>query len=143
MANVPTKTNGQALNAANLFKFVGDSQTSSGSGSVGSQLATVTIAANQASQGILILWNFTFIGGNSTTTSINAELSVGPTGSEVMKIQKEIRHTDASNNITRQMNFAMWFEDGLDFGVENTVIVGTSSANNASLVSISLVVLGV
>ena len=60
-------------------------------------------------------------------------------------IQKNVQTTIVG---TQSLSFKStlmlrWYEDSLDFGVENKVLVGFSSAANASIANVSLVVVGV
>ncbi len=147
MTNIPNLSDGNTLPATSLFKIIGSSQAGASGGSVGSNSATITIAADAASAGVLILWSFYFQTTNTQGGTIKAELAIGPTGSEVMKIQKTLQSqmTGLSNpsHTIKNAQFLMWLETGVDFGVENTVIVGYSSASNASITNISVDVFGV
>ena len=98
MANIPNMTDGDILNAAELFKLLGEDQTGGSSAGAEANIGEVQLTAGQASEGILIIASGKAIITGTFSTTDTIKLYTGENaafGSNTLR--KTITRTSSSS----------------------------------------------
>lgn len=141
MAQYPDLDDGDVLSEVHIFKFIGDDDEGTIGGTTDTELATVQVPANAASNGILILAEIELVVSGSATESNEGtfELRVGTNAtvtSNASLRQKVITAgTDEGSNNPRSITLHasyMEYDTTLTLGSLNYVAVTGKTASASS-----------